>query len=176
MDAKLLAPLFAIALAIGWFFPDSEPPQSMPPQAGESAAKPSIASATSRPAPDLGYDPVIIDRTADGHFYATASIRGAPVRFLIDTGASMIALTGDDARNLGFTWSQDELQPVGRGASGDVVGKPVMLESVAVGDVEFSNLAAVIIPEGLDVSLLGQSFLGRIDNVKIERDRMTLGG
>ncbi|MGL5838155.1 MAG: retropepsin-like aspartic protease family protein, partial [Sphingorhabdus sp.] len=122
------------------------------------------------------YDPVIIDRTPNGHFYTTANIRGNQVRFLIDTGASMIALTGEDARALGFSWSDNELQHVGRGVSGDVMGKPVMLENIAVGDIEFSNLPAVIIPVGLDVSLLGQSFLGKIDKVNIERDRMTLGG
>ena len=49
-----------------------------------------------------------------------------------------------------------------------------MLDSVTVGDLQADNVEAVIIPEGLDVSLLGQSFLSRVDNVQIEGDRMTL--
>jgi aspartyl protease family protein len=76
---------------------------------------------------------------------------------------------------LGFSWDASELTHVGRGVNGDVMGKPVMLDSVAIGDVEFGNMRAVIIPDGLDISLLGQSFLERVDNVSIEKDRMTLG-
>jgi aspartyl protease family protein len=179
MDLRLLAPLFALALAIGWFFPQGEN--------GDEAAPQQVAAATSAapssPTFDLsdedvggGQDPVILDRKPDGHFYATADISGTPVRFLVDTGASMIALTGDDARALGFSWDSSELMHVGRGVNGDVMGKPVMLDSVAIGDVEFGNMRAVIIPNGLDISLLGQSFLERVDNVRIERDRMTIGG
>jgi aspartyl protease family protein len=177
MDLRLLAPLFALALAIGWFFPQAD--------GGSKPAPKQVAAATGAggsPSFELsdedvggGHDPVILDRKPDGHFYATADIGGTPVRFLVDTGASMIALTGDDARALGFDWTPGELQRVGRGVNGDVMGKPIMLESVAIGDVEFSDMRAVIIPQALHVSLLGQSFLERIDHVKIERDRMTLG-
>lgn len=179
MELRLIAPLFALALAIGWFFPQGE--------GGGKAAPPQIAAATgaapSAPTYDFSdedvggdQDPVILDRKPDGHFYATADIGGTPVRFLVDTGASMIALTGEDARALGFSWDASELTHVGRGVNGDVMGKPVMLDSVAIGDVEFGNMRAVIIPDGLDISLLGQSFLERVDNVQIERDRMTIGG
>jgi aspartyl protease family protein len=180
MDLKLLAPLFALALAIGWFFPQAESaPKAaveQPPKAVQSQLDVSRQPKPPKAMAYGGYGQVTIDRMADGHFYANAKIVGTPVRFLIDTGASMIALTGNDARALGFSWHESELQRIGRGASGDVFGKPVMLNSVAVGGIEFNNLEAVIIPEGLDVSLLGQSFLGKIDNVQIERDRMTLGG
>ncbi len=173
MDLKLLAPLFVLAIAIGWFFPDgSQKPQSV---AAAQAPHGQAVGHTDQGHDDGGYDPVVLDRKPDGHFYATADVSGTPVRFLVDTGASMVALTGEDARALGLSWSQNELRRVGRGVNGDVYGKPVMLDSIAVGDVEFSNLRAVIIPEMLDISLLGQSFLERIDNVKIERDRMTLG-
>ncbi|MGL5838776.1 MAG: aspartyl protease family protein, partial [Sphingorhabdus sp.] len=98
MDAKQLAPLFALVIAIGWFFPHEEVPQ--PVGVSVKAASPQIAAISSPSGPDLGYDPVIIDRTPNGHFYTTANIRGNQVRFLIDTGASMIALTGEDARAL----------------------------------------------------------------------------
>ncbi|MBK6707640.1 MAG: TIGR02281 family clan AA aspartic protease [Sphingomonadales bacterium] len=169
MDSKLLLPLFAIAIAVGWFFPGGE---TVAGKAGGSAS----ASVASAPAQNDGsFDPVTLDRREDGHFYATADIGGTPVTFLVDTGASMVALTGNDARALGLSWSNGDLQHVGRGVNGDVFGKPVMLENVAIGDVELGSVRAVIIPNGLDISLLGQSFLERIDNVRIEGGRMTLG-
>jgi aspartyl protease family protein len=173
MDLRLLAPLFLVAVAVGWFFPQGEGARKA--TAGAAASIPSESKFDLNHQQNGGYDPVVLDRKPDGHFYATADIGGTPVRFLVDTGATMIALTGDDARALGFSWGDGELQHVGRGVNGDVFGKPVMLESVAIGDVEFSNMRAVIIPDGLDISLLGQSFLERVDNVSIEKDRMTLG-
>lgn len=173
MDPKLLLPLFALAIAVGWFFPGGE---TAAERATHGAAAPTIAVASDAPAQDEGsFDPVTLDRREDGHFYATADIEGTAVTFLVDTGASMVALTGNDARALGLSWSQSDLQHVGRGVNGDVFGKPVMLENIAIGDVEIGNVRAVIIPEGLDISLLGQSFLERIDNVRIEGGQMTLG-
>jgi aspartyl protease family protein len=165
MDIKLLLPLFLIAGVIGWFFPT-----------GETASKPAQAPSNSLDSYNSNPDPVILDRREDGHFYATADVSGKPVLFLVDTGASIIALTGKDARALGLSWDERELKVVGRGVSGDVYGTDITLDKVAVGDVEFRNLRASIIPEGLDISLLGQNFLGRAKTVSINGDRMTIGG
>lgn len=117
---------------------------------------------------------VVLDRKSDGHFYAMVDVNGRPIRFLVDTGASAIALTGDDARTLGFGWTPGELTVVGRGASGDVMGKIVELHHVKLGGKEAWNMRAAIIPEGLPVSLLGQSFLGQIGSVRIANDQMVL--
>jgi clan AA aspartic protease, TIGR02281 family len=116
----------------------------------------------------------VLDRTADGHFYADADVESARIHFLVDTGASVIVLTGDDARAAGLTWNDGDVQPIGRGASGPVYGVPVMLPQVQLDGFEARDVQAAIVPEGLDVSLLGQSFLSRLDGVKIEGDRMTL--
>ena len=114
-------------------------------------------------------------RQRDGHFYADADVDGGNVRFMVDTGASGIALTGSDAKALGLSWTEDELRPVGRGASGVVIGKAIRLGSVSVGDYTVRNVDAVILPNGLDVSLLGQSFLSKVPNVNIRGGAMTLG-
>ena len=114
-------------------------------------------------------------RAADGHFYADADISGSRVRFLVDTGASVVALTGADARAAGLAWSQADIGPVAQGASGPVAGVHVTLDSVTLGGHEARNVAAVIVPEGLPVSLLGQSFLSTVHPVRIEQDRMVLG-
>jgi aspartyl protease family protein len=117
---------------------------------------------------------ITLQRESDGHFYANANIQGRDIRFLVDTGASAIALTGRDAEALGLYWNPGELTKIGRGVSGDVMGKPVIIPSIQVGDLHAENVQAAIIPEGLDVSLLGQSFLSKVGTVNISNDKMTL--
>ncbi|WP_395330232.1 TIGR02281 family clan AA aspartic protease [Novosphingobium sp. BL-8H] len=116
-----------------------------------------------------------LTRAADGHFYADAAVNQHSTRFLIDTGASMVALTGADARAIGLDWSDSDVIPIGQGASGPVYGVPVRLERIELGGTEVRDVRAAIVPEGLDVSLLGQSFLSRVGNVRIEGERMMLG-
>ncbi len=116
-----------------------------------------------------------LPRAADGHFYADATVNGASLEFLVDTGASVIALTGADARAAGLFWSAADVAPVARGASGPVHGVEVSLDRVTLGGHEARNVRAVIVPDGLAVSLLGQSFLTTIQPVRIEDDRMVLG-
>ena len=115
-----------------------------------------------------------LERERDGHFYAGVRVESRDIRMLVDTGASMIALTGDDARDAGLYWDASELAPVARGASGLVMGVPVTIPDLAVGDFVAHEVQAVIIPEGLAVSLLGQSFLGHIPKVAIADDKLTL--
>jgi aspartyl protease family protein len=118
---------------------------------------------------------VTLPRSGDGHFYADVTIDGVPSRMLVDTGASVIALTGEDARAMGLTWSEDQVQAVGQGASGEVKGVPVTLDRVQLGNREVQSVPAVILPDGLSVSLLGQSFLERIGKVEISGNTMVLG-
>ncbi|WP_381420774.1 retropepsin-like aspartic protease family protein [Sphingorhabdus arenilitoris] len=117
---------------------------------------------------------VVLRQQRDGHYYTRANVDGGEVHFMVDTGATGIALTGEDARNLGLSWNDSELQPVGRGAGGALYGKPVTLGSVSVGGFTVNNVQAVILPNGLDVSLLGQSFLSSVPNVNISNGQMTL--
>jgi len=115
-------------------------------------------------------------REYDGHFYATTTVNGASLRMMVDTGASVIALTGADARAAGIYWDQSEVAPVARGASGTVYGVVRQLDVVDVGGFTRRNVRAMIVPEGLDISLLGQSYLGQIKSVKIEGNQMVLSG
>lgn len=118
---------------------------------------------------------VELPRAADGHFYAQANVNGAPVGFLVDTGASTIALTAADAEAIGVYWSLGDVRVVAQGASGPVRGVTITLDHIELGGHTARNVQAVVIPEGLSISLLGQSFLSTIDSVRIEKDRMTLG-
>ena len=116
-----------------------------------------------------------LPRAADGHFYADANINGTQVDFLVDTGASVVALTGADARAAGLYWSDADVAPIARGASGPVRGVAVTLDRVSLGGHEARNVNAIIVPEGLGIYLLGQSFLSTVQPVRIEQDRMVLG-
>ena len=118
----------------------------------------------------------VLDRQSDGHFYAEAYVDGSPVNFLVDTGATVVALTGDDAYNLGIVWSDNEIRQIGHGANGAVYGVHTSIREMELGGFSANNVSAVIIPSGLAVSLLGQSFLSRIENVEITGDQMILGG
>lgn len=180
MQWRYIIILFVSAILAGWIVPDltqmfgkNSAPQITQP--GNVAPDPSAADEYGAEAESWDEpQPLSIDRSPDGHFYAVADVDGVPVNFLIDTGASSIALTGADAQALGLDWDDYNLQVVGRGASGNVYGTPVVLEEVALGDFVARNVPAAIIPNGLDKSLLGQAFLKEIDNVNISGDEMIL--
>ena len=119
-------------------------------------------------------DSLALERRGDGHFYADVVVEGVSTRMLVDTGASVIALTGEDASAMGLYWSEDDVVPVAQGASGAVYGVNVELAHVRLGHFEAENVRAMIIPEGLAISLLGQSFLSTVRTVRIADGRMVL--
>jgi aspartyl protease family protein len=176
---KQVVPLFVIAVLVGWFMPAADPVAApVQPRVEVAATTP---APTPKPAPQPasstwndGGNAIVLPRSGDGHFYAEGVAQGTPVRFLVDTGASVVALNNADAQRLGLYWHPGELSKIGRGANGDVIGKPVTLDRLQVGELVAQNVRAVIIPEGLDVSLLGQSFLSQVGNVSISGNQMTL--
>jgi aspartyl protease family protein len=121
---------------------------------------------------DLGTGTVTLDRNADGHFYADAQINGTPVHFLIDTGATGIALTHEDAQRAGVPMSGSSMV-IGQGAGGELTGEIVSLDRVGLGPKEVRTMPAAVI-DGGDQSLLGQSFLSQFASVSIEDDKMVL--
>ena len=98
-------------------------------------------------------------------------VNGAQIHFLVDTGASMVALTPDDAQRAGIALSNDRV--VAQGAGGSVEVTPVTIDRIAAGPLEARDVPGAVARE-LPISLLGQSFLSRVGNVQISGDRMTL--
>lgn len=115
----------------------------------------------------------VVPRAFNGHFYTDADINGQPVHMVVDTGATGVALTIGDAQRLGIPFDPANFQVIGGGASGAVRGAIVTLGDVAVGGKHASNVDAAVI-EGLEISLLGQSYLRHLDNVEISGDTMHL--
>lgn len=117
----------------------------------------------------------VLERQPDGHFYADVRVDGRSYTMMVDTGASVVALTAEDATAMGLQWFDDEVDVVAQGASGPVRGVFATIDRMAVGDHEVSGVRAIIIPEGAGISLLGQSFLSTLGSVEIANDRMVLG-
>lgn len=117
---------------------------------------------------------VRLDRAADSHFYADADVQGRKIRMLVDSGASVIALTRSDAEAIGIDVDGLPVAGMARTAGGDVPMRGIMLESVELGGIEVRNVQAAVIDADMGVSLLGQSFLSRLDGVNVEGDVMTL--
>jgi aspartyl protease family protein len=112
--------------------------------------------------------------TADarGHFIATGTINGQSVRFLVDTGASMITLSAAEARRLGVSYLSAPQAAV-QTANGTVRVSRVKLDSVTVGAITAYNVDAVVTGGSMPVALLGMSFLNRIE-MRRDGDTMTL--
>jgi aspartyl protease family protein len=93
-------------------------------------------------------------RGPDGHFYADAQVNGTSIRFLVDTGASMVVLTRQDAQRAGIQLPSERAMAMGVGGPIEVI--PVTLDRVAVGGIEARGVEAAIADQ-TPVSLLGQS-------------------
>lgn len=115
----------------------------------------------------------VIARDSSGQFHTTALVNGQDTRFLIDTGADMVALTEEDAEALGLAVDPDSFVPMLETASGPGYGARVMLDTLALGETEFQNVPAVVV-RGLGVNLLGQSVLGKLDKVELQGNRMII--
>ncbi|MFQ8430571.1 TIGR02281 family clan AA aspartic protease [Amaricoccus sp. W119] len=122
----------------------------------------------------LDGDTIELRRQRDGHFYAALEVNGAPVTFMIDTGATRIVLSRDDASAAGI--DVDELNYLSRAqtANGLVQLAPVRLRRIALGELDVSNVRANVSAGGLGISLLGMDFLDRFSRIEIEGDRMRL--
>lgn len=118
-------------------------------------------------------DTLELSAGADGHFYVDAAVNGAPVTFLIDTGASDIVLSRADALRAGLDPGTLAFTGAATTANGTVPTAPVRLSSLALGPYEDRDLAASVNGGDLDTSLLGMSYLGRYV-FTIEADRMIL--
>lgn len=128
-----------------------------------------------RPAQVMRADGQIeIPLSRDGHFHATLAINDVPVSFVIDTGASMIVLSAQDAQRIGL--EPDALPYIGeaRTANGVVRTAPVRLDRVALGPFELSDVRAVVNQGQMDGSLLGMSWITQFAGVEITRNRLTL--
>ena len=108
-----------------------------------------------------------------GHFSLTAAVNGAPIRLVVDTGASLVALTLDDASAAGIGRSELVFNQITQTANGRVRFAPVTLREVRIGQLSIENVPAAVI-ENLDQSLLGMSFLKRLKSFEMREGALTI--
>jgi aspartyl protease family protein len=105
-----------------------------------------------------------IVKAADGHFWAEAKVDGRAVRFLIDTGATAVALSQTDAKRLGIDTAALDYSYKVMTASGETRAASVKLASISVAGAQVRDVEALVVEKGLETSLLGMSYLGRLSS------------
>ena len=116
---------------------------------------------------------LLLRRDRSGQFHLEASVNSNSVNFLVDTGADVLALTEDEAANLGLNLSPDDFRPVMQTASGVGYGAPVKLDEIEVAGTTLRDVDAVVV-RGLSVNLLGQSVLRQLGGVELKGDTMVI--
>lgn len=109
-----------------------------------------------------------------GHFVVDAEVDGTPLTFLVDTGASDVVLSPDDARRLGLEPRTLDYSRAYQTANGVVRAAPVTLRELRLGGLQLYDLEASVNERPLPMSLLGMSFLGRLQSYEVADGRLIL--
>ena len=118
---------------------------------------------------------VVISPGANGHFLVEGRVDGRLLNFMVDTGASVIALTERDAAMLGIHPAVSEYVAAVRTANGTVRAAPVMLDRVEIEDIVVRDVAAMVLPEGaLSDNLLGLTFLSKLRRFEYSDGKLVL--
>jgi aspartyl protease family protein len=115
---------------------------------------------------------IVLPADSRGHFMTQGAINGRAVTFMLDTGATSIALSADDAQRIGLDYSKGQRVQMNT-ANGVSSGYKLRLQSVRVGDVEVYDIDAIVSPEPMPFVLLGNSFINRF-SMRRDADQMVL--
>ena len=119
---------------------------------------------------------VVIGRGAGDGFYVTGTVNDKPARFLVDTGASDIVLSQDDAARAGLTPTSAQYSRSSETANGVGFGAPIMLKSLTVGTIRLTDVPVQINKAPMSASLLGMEFLKRLPSFEVKGDQLILHG
>ncbi|KRC31082.1 TIGR02281 family clan AA aspartic protease [Acidovorax sp. Root219] len=115
---------------------------------------------------------IVLMADSQGHFVNTGTINGKQMKYMVDTGASVVAIGRPDAERMGIPFQQGQAVFMST-ANGMAQGWRVRLDSMRLGDVEVLGVDAVIMPEGMPFVLLGNSFLTQFQMTRTN-DQMVL--
>ena len=122
-----------------------------------------------------GQTAATLQKKADGHYWADAVINGGLyLEFMVDTGASICALTPEDAKKLGFDVNKLEQDIKIRTAGGTVYGASVTIDRLEIGRVVLEDVDAVVMDNALGQSLLGMSFLERLSRWEVSKQAIII--
>src|SRR5262245_19852062 len=163
----------------GVYFADSEETMRSVPGVPKLATSQGVASAATErggPAAAAPFGRTVELRAgAHGHYHADALINGRRIDVLVDTGASQVALTFEDARRAGIHVGERDFNQLVRTANGVARVAPITLERVSIGDISVRDVPAwVSAPGMLATSLLGMSFLKRLKRLDMRGGTLIL--
>ncbi|WP_083101202.1 retropepsin-like aspartic protease family protein [Pseudophaeobacter leonis] len=117
---------------------------------------------------------VVVPRAPDGRYYLSLMVNGAAVDFLVDTGASQVVLTANDARRAGI--DPEKLAYLGRAntANGEVRTASVRVDELALGEIRDTNLRVWVNEGEMEKSLLGMTYLQRWSHIEIRNGALVL--
>lgn len=121
-----------------------------------------------------GWNRISVPAGPNGHFRLEAVVDGVPVTFLVDSGASAIVLSPEDARRIGLVPDRLRYTLRFQTANGTVRAAPVTLRELRIGQLAIPRLEAVVNEAPMPISLLGTSFLGRLASWSVEGGRLHL--
>lgn len=115
-----------------------------------------------------------INKSLDGHFWVNALVNGQDMRFLIDSGASITAVSENAAIDAGLNIDQSGFPMVLTTANGSVEARRSNIATLEIGPLRASDLPIVVSPAFGDVNVLGMNFLSRLKSWRVEGDEMIL--
>lgn len=117
---------------------------------------------------------MVIEAAPDGHFMVSARIGGRDVEFVVDTGASMVALSPGHAERLGYAIHQLDFAGRAQTPNGIARFAPIVLEEIAIGEIVVRDVPAAVLEKPMEKSLLGMTFLRRLAGFEVKGDRLIL--
>ena len=125
-------------------------------------------------APENGYGELQIEPGRHGQFLIEAEVNGEPVEFLVDTGASLVVLGSETAERLGFDLDSLEYSGTAQTANGTAPIARIVLDEIVIGDLTIGAVEAAVVEKPMPMSLLGMSFLARLDGYEVRDSRLVL--
>src|SRR5579885_3070322 len=162
---------FVCGVALLWAAVVDLGPRLEPAKVAGADARTAITTDATATAPAVGI--LVYPADARGEVILDAVVNGAPVRFLVDTGASLVTLTTGDARAAGLDPRQLVFNARASTANGEVAMAPVTLREVRLGQLVIANVPAAVIAN-LRISLLGMSFLSRLQGYEMRGGKLTV--
>jgi aspartyl protease family protein len=165
--------LAAVALAAGVLVPrylsqhglDTNVAPTVTVARSDAAAAPNPANTRS----------IVLAPDSHGHFRVDARVDARPISFVVDTGATMMALTARDAASLGIHPAFNDYTIAVQTANGTARAAPVTIDRVEIGSIAIRDVSAMVMPEGaLADNLLGMTFLSRLHRYEYANGRLVL--
>jgi aspartyl protease family protein len=144
----------------------------LPERSVSPSSTPPAAVAT-RPLQDPTLNTVVYAANDRGHVVLDAAVNGAPVKMLVDTGASLVTLTQQDARAAGVSLGDAMFSARAATANGSARMAPVTLREIRIGQLSIYDVPAAVM-ENLSVSLLGMSFLSRLESYQMRDGKLAI--